>query len=240
MIYFRNFFTHAGCGTLHIHMKRNLCLLIVSFFTAASLHAQVLFTQYSSPFSDNSTYAAVAKRTLYQRNYGAIVGLQRGNVTSIELGAEMHWRKVAFRNPRITGATANLEYNFGHHVLGYKMGVWQKQGRVNLTYGGNLVYFTNFEGLQRYGLGPSVGFRFAGFHLVNGYNILLGDKELKDVNKLYMALRYYFPVDNKFSWDRETMRKKRAKQKARDERREEREAGERWNWRKPFQIPKKD
>lgn len=207
---------------------------------SCTLHAQALFTNYSLPAASTNAYTTPLPRKLYQRNYGAIVGLQRGNITSLEFGAEMHWRKIAFRKPSITGATANFEYNFGHHVLGYKVGIWQKTGRVNLTYGGNLVYFTNFKGLQRYGLGPAIGFRFAGFHLINSYNLLLGDKEMKDVNKLYMALRYYFPIDNKFTWDRETMRKKRAKQKARDQRKEEREEGKRWNWRKPFHIPQKE
>lgn len=220
-------------------MKGSLWLFIF-LIVSCSLHAQVLFTNYSLPTYTSNSYAVPLPRKLYQRNYGAIVGLQRGNITSLELGAEMHWRKIAFRKPAITGATANLEYNFGHHVLGYKVGMWQKTGRVNLTYGGNLVYFTNFKGLQRYGLGPAVGFRFAGFHLINGYNLLLGDKEFKDVNKLYMTLRYYFPVDNKFTWDRETMRKKRAKQKERAKRQDEREEGKRWNWRKPFHIPKKE
>ena len=207
------------------------------------MHAQYLFTKYTIPTDNSNSYASPLARKLYQRNYGAIVGLQRGKVTSLEFGAEMHWRKIAFRKPAITGATANLEYNFGHHVLGYKVGVWQKTGRVNLTYGGNAVYFTNFKGGQRYGLGPAVGFRFAGFHFVNGYNILLGNKESKDAlyaNTLYISLRYYFPVDNKFTWDRETMRKKRAKQKERAKRKEERESGERWNWRKPFHFPKKE
>jgi len=110
--------------------------------------------------------------------------------------------------------------------------VWQKTGRVNLTYGGNLVYYTNFHGLQRYGLGPAVGFRFAGFHLINGYNLLLGDKEFKNVNKLYITLRYFFPLEHKFTWDRETMRRKREHQK-------EKERGERWDWHKPFRLPKK-
>jgi hypothetical protein len=221
-------------------MKTTLCLFFL-FPASISLYAQVLFTKYQAPLSHN--FSIPPARKLYQRNYGAIVGLQRGNVTSVEFGAEMHWRKIAFRKPTIAGATANLEYNFGHHVLGYKMGMWKKTGRVNLTYGGNLVYFTNFNGLQRYGLGPAVGFRFAGLHLVNGYNILLGDKELDDVNKLYMSLRYYFPVENKFTWDRKTMKRKRARRNAREERREQRaedrENGKRWNWRKPFDVFKK-
>jgi hypothetical protein len=212
-------------------MKATLCLFLL-FTLSISLQAQLLFTKYSLPNYSSSSYPAPLPRKLYERNYGAIVGLQRGNITSIELGGEMHWRKIAWKKPTITGASADFEYNFGHHVLGYKVGMWQKTGRVNLTYGGNLVYYTNFHGLQRYGLAPAVGFRFAGFHLINGYNILLGDKEMKDVNKLYITLRYFFPVDHKFTWDRATMRRKRQHQK-------EKENGERWDWHKPFRLPKK-
>jgi hypothetical protein len=58
-----------------------------------------------------------------------------------------------------------------------------------------------------------------------------------------MSLRYYFPIDNKFTWDRETMRKKKARRNAREDRREQRErdieSGKRWNWRKPLDYFKK-
>jgi hypothetical protein len=221
-------------------MKRFLCLLLF-VATSVCVHAQFLLTNYNQPsYSSNTMKPA---RTLHQRNYGAIVGLQRGNITSLELGGEMHWRKVSLRSPKITGASVSFNYNFGHHVVGYKAGAWIKHGRVNLTYGGNAVYYTNFHGLQRFGLGPAVGFRFAGLHLINGYNLLLGDKEFKDVNKLYITLRYYFPIDNKFTWDRATMRRKRAREKERAERKEqhakEREEGTRWNWKKPLDVFKK-
>jgi hypothetical protein len=146
---------------------------------------------------------------LRQQNYGAIIGLQRGNSTAIELGAEMHWRKIGLKKPTIWGATTNLEYSFSENVIGYKAGVWRKQGRVNLTYGANLGYFTDFKGGHQVGIGPAVGFRVLGLHLVNGYNILLGNmSEPKDggsparANTLYMSLRYYFPLENKFVWDR--------------------------------------
>lgn len=163
------------------------------------------------------------KRKLLQRNTGAIIGVQRGAGTAFELGAEAHWRKLSLSNSRIVGATTNLEYNFSEHIIGYKIGAWVKKGRVNLTYGGNLVYFSDFEGGQRYGLGPSVGFRLAGFHLINGYNILAGDKDMKGANTLYMSLRYYFPVDNKFTWDKKTMKKKRERKREKDKRKEHRE-----------------
>lgn len=154
-------------------------------------------------------------RKLLQKNHGAIMGLQRGAGTSFELGYEAHWRKLSLLKPTISGATANLEYDFAHHLIAYKAGMWMKRGRVNLTYGGNLVYFNDFNGMSRYGIGPAVGFRFAGFHFINGFNLLAGDKDLK-VNTLYISLRYFFPVENKFTWDRKTLQRKK-------ERREEKE-----------------
>jgi hypothetical protein len=162
------------------------------------------------------------KRKLYQRNHGAIIGIQRGGSTSFEMGYEAHWRKLSLLKPNIVGATANMEYDVANHIMGYKAGMWMKRGRINLTYGGNLVYFNDFKGSGKYGLGPSVGFRLAGFHFTNGINLMAGDKELK-ANTLYASLKYYFPVENKFTWDRKTMKKKEQKRKDREKRKKDKD-----------------
>ena len=206
-------------------MKLNICVILLLFFSS-SLHAQFSMASYTyHNESLNMERPSYAK--LFQRNYGAIIGLQRGKATSFELGGEAHWRKLSLRKPHIIGATANLEYNFADHVIGYKAGMWMKRGRVNLTYGANLVYFTDFEGKSKYGIGPSVGFRLLGLHLVNGYNFLAGDKELDKANTLYVSLRYYFPIENKFTWDKKTKykkeREKRQKARAKEKKRKERE-----------------
>lgn len=206
-------------------MKEIFCLLFI-FFQPVFLNAQLAWKP--TILSQKDSYkkivdASPSKRKLYQRNHGAILGLQRGAVSAIELGAEAHWRKLSLTNPTIVGATANLGYNFGHHTIGYQAGMWMKRGRVNLTYGGNLVYYSDFNGLHRYGIGPAVGFRLAGFHLINGYNFLAGDKELEGANTLYITLRYYFPVENKFTWDRKTMKKKKERRKEKEKKRKQRE-----------------
>lgn len=195
------------------------CLVFLSNAQNAYHPASLLQKDYDR----DEPIIALPKKTLYQRNHGLIVGIQRGFATAIELGMEAHWRKMSLRNPNIVGATANFNYNFGKHVIGYQAGAWMKTGRINLTYGGNVVYYSNFKGLHRYGLGPAVGFRLAGFHLTNGINLLAGDKELKGANTLYISLRYYFPRENKFTWDRKTMKKKRERRKEREKRKEERQ-----------------
>jgi hypothetical protein len=188
-------------------MKEIFCLLF--FCLPLFINAQSAWKPIA--LSEENSYKQIvsaipSKKKLYQRNHGAILGLQRGAVTALELGAEAHWRKLSLTNPTIVGATANLGYNFGHHTIGYQAGMWMKHGRVNLTYGGNLLYYSDFRGLHRYGIGPAVGFRLAGFHLINGYNFLGGDKELEGANTLYITLR-------------ENAKKRRRKNKERKKRR---------------------
>ena len=213
-------------------MKKVFFLLLI-FCWPLALLAQLAWN--ASVLTESDSYKTEYspppfKKKLFQNNRGAIVGLQRGVVTAIEMGAEAHWRKLSLSNSRIIGATANLGYNFGKHIIGYRAGMWMKHGRVNLTYGGSLIYYSNFKGLNSYGAGPAVGFRLAGFHLINGYNFLAGDKGLEGANTLYITLRYYFPVENKFTWDRKTMKKKKEKrgekEKRKKDRKEEKENGE--------------
>jgi hypothetical protein len=128
-----------------------------------------------------------------KKSFGMIGGIERGKFTFLVLGVEQHWKKFKLKRAPTIAVNANLAYNFGNNVLGYNAGAWLKIGRVNLTYGFTLNYITDFEKV-RYGLGPQVGFRLLGFHFVNGFNFLFGDRELKDINKLYVGIRYYFPV----------------------------------------------
>ncbi len=216
-------------------MRINWCILAL-FFMPATLQAQ--FLQPVLPAAETSFlpesaggYGLPARRKLLQRNHGIIVGLQRGQSTAIELGGEAHWRKISLKNPHIIGATANMEYNFADHMIGYKAGMWMKRGRINFTYGANVAYYTDFNGRHIYGIGPSVGFRLLGLHLVNGYNFLAGDLDTEkgqtQVNKLYLSLRYYFPVQNKFTWDNKVRKQrlkekeKKKKQKAKEKKKQE-------------------
>lgn len=131
-----------------------------------------------------------------KRAFGMIGGVERGKFTFIELGVEQHFKKFKLRRSPTFALNANMEYNFGHNILGYNAGAWLKIGRVNLTYGFTVNYITDFE-KYRYGLGPQIGFRLLGFQFLSGYNILFGNKELQNVNTLYVGLRFFFPIRSK-------------------------------------------
>ena len=135
-----------------------------------------------------------------KKAFGMIGGIERGQFTFLELGVEQHWKKFKLKRAPTFAINANMEYNFGYNVLGYNAGAWFKIGRVNLTYGFTINYITDFE-RSRFGIGPQIGFRLLGFHLVNGYNFLFADKELHRVNKFYVGLRYFFPVRSRTKVD---------------------------------------
>jgi hypothetical protein len=232
-------------------------LMLISFLLLASI-CESQFALNNASLKDAPTLSeeyfknspnTIFDRKLYQRNTGMILGLQRGRYTSIELGGEAHWRKIAFKKPHIIGATANLEYDFTNNVIGYKAGMWMKRGRINLTYGANVSYYTDFKDGNRFAIGPSVGFRLLGLHLVNGINFLTKDNNnakeevALPVNTLYTSIRYYFPIENKFTWDRKTMKKKRERKKERAKRKEQREKdrenGEQKGLKKLFNFQKK-
>ncbi len=141
-----------------------------------------------------------SKGKLYQRNYGAQLGFQRGAYNFLEMGAEYHWRTISLTKPRMFSAGGSFGYNFWDNTAEYKASFWYKWGRVALTYGGNLVYATNFK-QGRIGVAPAIGFRLLSFHLTTGHNFLWGgDEEFKEYNTFYVSLRYFFQIDNKFKW----------------------------------------
>src|SRR3712207_6711059 len=100
-------------------MKYYFCLLL-AYIASFPLQAQ-----YALNYKMASSYrpstgaiskfdirdAQVTKAKLSQRNYGVILGVQRGKSTFFEFGSEIHWRKVRLTNPRLIAATANVTYN---------------------------------------------------------------------------------------------------------------------------------
>lgn len=166
-------------------MKKLFSLLIV-------LTGVCAYAQYPISLATSSMRKDLK---IISNSYGPIIGLQRGKYTFLEIGAEYHWRKIRLKNPKIYSVGGNFEYNFGHNLLGYKFGFWTKQNRVDLTYGANIMYLTDFNN-NKVGLSPTLGFRLIGFHIITGYNFTLGDEALK-YNTLHIALRYFIPSENK-------------------------------------------
>lgn len=120
---------------------------------------------------------------------GPYIGIQRGAFSSVELGAEFQWKKIQLMTALSNGIYVGCNYNFASNTLGYATGYWIKPSRLGLTYGGNILYFTDFKH-RNLAFAPSVGYKLMGFHATAGYQILSMKGTPTGVNSLYVCLRF--------------------------------------------------
>lgn len=136
---------------------------------------------------------------------GPYFGLQRGKYTVLEIGAERQWKKISIADPHIHAVHTGFNYNFKHNILGYDAGYWYKPNHIGLTFGGNLVYRTNFD-RSLLGIAPVVGFKFWLLHLQTGYHIMPKAPANFETNTLFVSLR--IGIINDRDYDIEWRKKK--------------------------------
>ncbi|MGB0933459.1 MAG: hypothetical protein ACPGU5_04205 [Lishizhenia sp.] len=149
------------------------------------------------------------KPLLKVRKVGPYLGIQQSRYFAAEFGAEMQFKEIKLIKPKIHAINMGFDYNFSlkEPVLSYALGYWFKQGRVNLTYGANLVLKSNFDE-NRFGGGPVIGFKLLGFHLQTGYHFLTAAESLKKVNQLFISLRYSIVNTRDYTWRKRDSKKK--------------------------------
>ena len=129
------------------------------------------------------------KTEINVRKSGPYIGLQKGIYTVGELGGELQWKKLKWIKPFTNALHVGMNYNFKYNVIGYDFGYWCKTGRLNLTYGANICYRSNFTHSQ-VGIAPVIGFKFTQFHLQTGYNFLSYSPVAIKTNTLFISLRF--------------------------------------------------
>lgn len=121
---------------------------------------------------------------------GPYVGIQRGKYTNFEAGFEFQWKKVKLIKPRTNALHAGVNYNFLNNVIGYEFGYYNRIGRINFSYGMNVAYYSDFTH-SRVALVPVIGYKLYGFHLQAGVNILSPLPQFKEVNTMFLSLRFF-------------------------------------------------
>ncbi len=120
---------------------------------------------------------------------GPYFGYARGKYDAFELGIERMYKHVKLIHPITHGFHTGFDYNFKHNVLGFEAGYWYKSGRLGLTFGADAVLRTNFDE-NRFGIGPSLGYRLMGFHLQAGYHFLTPADQFVTCNTFFIRLRF--------------------------------------------------
>ena len=130
---------------------------------------------------------------------GPYIGLQRGKYNTLELGYEFQRKAVKLIKPTTHAFNAGFDYNLTENILGFSAGYWQKRGRLDLTYGGAIVFKSNFD-QNRIGITPTIGYKLSLAHLQIGYNILTPFDTFKNTNTLFVSLRLVLINNRNFKW----------------------------------------
>ena len=175
-----------------ISMKNSWLNCILFFLISIVVHAQEI--------EKKKFHFPNFKTEINIRKSGPYFGLQRGLYLVPEFGGELQWKKVKLLNPITNALHVGFNYNFKYNILGYDMGYWFKTGRLNLTYGANLVYRTDFT-YDKIGFAPVLGFKFTQFHLQTGYHFLTPTHPSINTNKFFVSLKFVFINNRDVNFD---------------------------------------
>lgn len=170
-------------------MKNKITLILILFISFG-------YTQNKSNF-----WSKIPRYKFDVSKYGPYIGYQRGLYNNIEFGGEYQWKKMKLIKPYTHTIHGGFNYNLYNNVLGYEVGYWFKQGRMNLTYGANFIYRTNYVN-NAVGITPVLGFKFSQIHLQTGYNFLTRDPKSIFSNDFFVSIRIVFIQNRDFDVER--------------------------------------
>ncbi len=165
-----------------------------------NLSTSLLSTNYQLDFYSENNQKRILPELAVRRS-GPYIGLQSGKYLVSEFGYEMQWNKVKLRKPITHAGHMGFNYNFQRNVLGYDAGYWLKIGRLDLTYGANVVFRTDFD-REAFGVAPVVGFKFWQLHLQTGYHALTRSAKDMETNTFFVSLRFVFINNSDWDWKR--------------------------------------
>ena len=170
---------------------KNKVLLIISCLLSISLSAQqIAYQNFKTDISDVE---------LDIQKLGPYIGYQQGKYTSVELGLEFQHKNVKLIKPTTYSLHAGFNYNFSDNLFGLDVGYWYKQGRLNLTYGINGIFRTDYK-VNAVGIAPVMGYKLGQFHFQAGYNFLTRDTKVFPCNTFFVTIRLVIVQNRNYIW----------------------------------------
>ena len=131
--------------------------------------------------------------------FGPYIGWQQGRFSSIEFGAEFQHKNITLFSPTTHSLHFGFNYNFSNNLLGYDVGYWYKSGRLNLTYGANAIFRTDYS-QNAFGIAPVIGYKLGQLHMQTGYNFLTNVSSTFPCNTFFMTIRFVLVQHRNFIW----------------------------------------
>lgn len=165
-------------------MKLKIKFLVVSLFLNSVI-------AYSIPRTSDPVLKhefKIKDLSLISKKKGIYIGYERGLYDVVGFGGELQRKKMAIKGAKIDAFSLGFNYNFKNNILGYDFSYWHKDGIIGLTYGADVVAISDFKAFN-FGVSPTIGFRFSGFHLQTGYKFMAKKSGLNS-NNLFIRLRF--------------------------------------------------
>jgi hypothetical protein len=172
--------------TKYTRSMHKTSLLILALCFSLIGQTQLSFQENPDPFQ--SMLKPIKWPELKIWRAGPYFGLQKGLYQVAEFGMEGQYKKIKLKKPYTHALHAGFNYNFLRQVLGFDIGYWGKVGRLDMTYGLNFVYRSDFNQAKA-GLAPVVGFKLWQFHLQAGYHVMGNRTYDMETNRLFISLR---------------------------------------------------
>lgn len=135
---------------------------------------------------------------LKMRKSGPFIGVEKGKYLNANLGWELQIKQMKLIKPQTHATSFLLEYNFKQETMGAQVGYWFKVGRLNLTYGARGTWITDFNDNHRFGVTPTIGYKFAQAHFQLGVHIRTKDLPFENANSFFASLRWVFIQNRDF------------------------------------------
>lgn len=164
---------------MNMSLSNTLVILACSFF----------FLQVVAQ-KDDAFNLKIKKREIQKS--GTFLGLEKGKYLTLNFGVERQWQHVKLVKPTTSALNLQFDYNLFQNTIGMQTGVWQKTGRMNITYGVRLFWRTDFSAHHQFGFAPNVGYKLAQAHLQLGVNIARTPNFDFIGNVFYASLRWVF------------------------------------------------
>lgn len=121
--------------------------------------------------------------------YGPFLGVEQGSYMNIHFGLERQLKQLRLIKPNTWAVNLQFDYNFKRSMAGMQSGFWFKTNRLDLTYGGRLIWQTDFSN-HRFGFSPNVGYKVLQAHFQLGCNLLTRNEQMAQWNTFYASLRW--------------------------------------------------
>ena len=163
---------------MNMSLTNKLVLLACSFFFFQAI------AQKDDAFN-------LKKKRVIQKT-GTFLGLEKGKYLTLNFGVERQLQHIKLVKPITRAFNLQFDYNLFQNTMGLQTGVWQKTGRMNITYGARLFWRTDFSDHHQVGFAPNVGYKIAQAHFQLGVNIARSPNFDFIGNVFYASLRWVF------------------------------------------------